>query len=242
MGQGMVLPDRIELSTSPLPMECSTTELRQHAPDTRIGPRGPCRAGRSLPQGPLSRKRGRRLKNIENGPLRRPSRPFSGRSVVARSRSHPLAERLRRFGRADHDLEFDHFAGLPPRGVLCDKAARAFNSAGTSLTGLFSPGILKDFVKNSTRSSAKDFETASDGFTMGDEDKGDGQGGASAKNSGKGAKGDRRQDQRQDRLKLALRENLKRRKSQARGRDDPAAPSNTEDPSPYDDGAGKPGK
>ena len=26
-----------ELSTSPLPMECSTTELRQHAPDTRIG-------------------------------------------------------------------------------------------------------------------------------------------------------------------------------------------------------------
>src|SRR4051812_36381311 len=29
----LVLPDRIELSTSPLPMECSTTELRQHAPD-----------------------------------------------------------------------------------------------------------------------------------------------------------------------------------------------------------------
>jgi hypothetical protein len=26
----LVLPDRIELSTSPLPMECSTTELRQH--------------------------------------------------------------------------------------------------------------------------------------------------------------------------------------------------------------------
>jgi hypothetical protein len=44
MGQKMVLPDRIELSTSPLPMECSTTELRQHAPDTRIGPKGPCKA------------------------------------------------------------------------------------------------------------------------------------------------------------------------------------------------------
>ena len=26
----LVLPDRIELSTSPLPRECSTTELRQH--------------------------------------------------------------------------------------------------------------------------------------------------------------------------------------------------------------------
>ena len=78
---------------------------------------------------------------------------------------------------------------------------------------------------------------------MGDDDgKGERQGGAFAKNSGKGAKGDRRQDLRQDRLKLALRENLKRRKSQARGRDDLAAPSNIEDPSPYDDGAGKPGK
>lgn len=63
-------------------------------------------------------------------------------------------------------------------------------------------------------------------------------GGAFAKISGKGAK----QDQRQDRLKQALRENLKRRKSQARGRDDLAAPSNNGDPSPYDDGAGKPGK
>jgi hypothetical protein len=30
----MVLPDRIELSTSPLPRECSTTELRQQARGT----------------------------------------------------------------------------------------------------------------------------------------------------------------------------------------------------------------
>jgi hypothetical protein len=35
----MVLPDRIELSTSPLPRECSTTELRQRA-DLAMGPRG----------------------------------------------------------------------------------------------------------------------------------------------------------------------------------------------------------
>ncbi len=35
--QRMVLPDRIELSTSPLPMECSTTELRQHVLGSRIG-------------------------------------------------------------------------------------------------------------------------------------------------------------------------------------------------------------
>src|SRR5690348_17020920 len=36
----MVLPDRIELSTSPLPRECSTTELRQR----RVGSRR-CNAG-----------------------------------------------------------------------------------------------------------------------------------------------------------------------------------------------------
>ena len=54
----MVLPDRIELSTSPLPMECSTTELRQRAPDYReSAENGPYRAGRSLPQGQGSRKR-----------------------------------------------------------------------------------------------------------------------------------------------------------------------------------------
>ena len=40
---------------------------------------------------------------------------------------------------------------------------------------------------------------------------------------------------RQDRLKLALRENLKRRKSQAKGRDDFAlAPSNADDVTPHD--------
>jgi hypothetical protein len=44
---------------------------------------------------------------------------------------------------------------------------------------------------------------------------------------------------RQERLKRALRENLKRRKTQARGRSDPAgAPSNGDQVSPYD-GSGK---
>jgi hypothetical protein len=61
--------------------------------------------------------------------------------------------------------------------------------------------------------------------------------------SGKGAK-----ELRQDRLKLALRENLKRRKSQARGRDDfTIASSKSDDVAPDDvaphDGSKKdPGK
>jgi hypothetical protein len=92
-------------------------------------------------------------------------------------------------------------------------AAKAFISAGATPIGLFSRRFL-----NKPR----------DGFTMQD-------------NDGKGGRPDLRRDQRQDRLKLALRENLKRRKSQARGRD-VAASSNVENPSPYDVDAGKPGK
>jgi hypothetical protein len=56
------------------------------------------------------------------------------------------------------------------------------------------------------------------------------------------AAGNPKQDSRQHRLKQALRENLKRRKTQARGRGDPASrPSNADDVLPYDDG-NKPGK
>jgi hypothetical protein len=41
---------------------------------------------------------------------------------------------------------------------------------------------------------------------------------------------------RHDRLKLALRENLKRRKSQARGRSETTAPSEDDDKSPHEPG------
>jgi hypothetical protein len=44
------------------------------------------------------------------------------------------------------------------------------------------------------------------------------------------------QGPRQDRLKLALRENLRRRKSQARGRSEATiAPRNDDEPSPHDE-------
>ncbi|MGH6641451.1 MAG: hypothetical protein ACRED3_02020 [Bradyrhizobium sp.] len=49
-------------------------------------------------------------------------------------------------------------------------------------------------------------------------------------------------DSRQQRLKLALRENLKRRKSQARGRSDEAASSETVDASLDGSGGEKPGQ
>ena len=46
-------------------------------------------------------------------------------------------------------------------------------------------------------------------------------------------------DSRRDRLKLALRENLKRRKSQARGRDDLAAASSENADASLDDASGE---
>ena len=55
--------------------------------------------------------------------------------------------------------------------------------------------------------------------------------------------GSLKKNPKQDRLKLALRENLKRRKSQARGRSHmAAAPSDDVDASLYDDSEKKPGK
>jgi hypothetical protein len=57
------------------------------------------------------------------------------------------------------------------------------------------------------------------------------------KGEGKNPKQDPGKDSRQDRLKLALRENLKRRKSQARGRNGKAAtPSEHDDQSPHEAG------
>jgi hypothetical protein len=73
-----------------------------------------------------------------------------------------------------------------------------------------------------------------------DGDKGEGQTGGGAK---KPQAEKPRKDPRQDRLKLALRENLKRRKSQARGRGDATpASSNADDVSPHDRSGKKPGE
>jgi hypothetical protein len=63
------------------------------------------------------------------------------------------------------------------------------------------------------------------------------------KDKREGQSGKPGKESRQDRLKLALRENLKRRKSQARGRDDfTPASSDSDDPAPHDDSEKNPGK
>ena len=79
----MVLPDRIELSTSPLPMECSTTELRQHAREKLNRPQGPVQAGGSCHRPPFGASETAPLLPAKSAeidvPRRsfRPIRPFS---------------------------------------------------------------------------------------------------------------------------------------------------------------------
>jgi hypothetical protein len=182
----MVLPDRIELSTSPLPMECSTTELRQHAPDHENRPKGPLKAGRSLPQGARLRKRGTPLWDAKN------------RQIGAEPRA---------------------FADICR--YWCEISPARWTSGARTLIAACISAIGRG--------------TNSDRFAMTDDsNRAEGQTAGAARNP--------RHESRQQRLKQALRENLKRRKTQARGRGDPASrPSNADDVLPYDDG-NKPGE
>ena len=168
----MVLPDRIELSTSPLPMECSTTELRQHAREARIGPKGPDRRAVLATRTPLAQARGRVIQAAKTAKIS---------SAPPRIRFAPCVLSAFPVGSAE--------AGeCPPAYRLLDRAVQVLSSIRLSSTSRHSNG-----------SGMKD-----------DQDKRERQVGVGAR------------DSRQDRLKLALRENLKRRKSQARGRSDPA--------------------
>src|SRR5882724_5363439 len=63
----MVLPGRIELTTSPLPRGCSTTELRQHLRRTDAGGTRPPKLARSLPYG----RRRRNLVGMSEQPKQR---------------------------------------------------------------------------------------------------------------------------------------------------------------------------
>ena len=101
------------LNCRPLHYQWSALPLSYGSmPGCENRPKGPNKAGRSLPQGPISRKRA--------GPTH-PKRSQSGLDACgflqpgqlrADPVPHFLSQRLQRLDGADHDLEFDHFAGL----------------------------------------------------------------------------------------------------------------------------------
>ena len=177
----MVLPDRIELSTSPLPMECSTTELRQHARELQNRPKRPLQAAGSChkdPSGASTRKPGKTAKTGQNqlGP------PGPGKA-------EPIRFRISTAGRQATNQDM----AARQRHRLC--SAPQLNSDNSTMTD------EKEKRERHNAGPAK--------------------------------------DSRQDRLKLALRENLKRRKSQARGRSEPAGASSENHDASLDDANGK---
>jgi hypothetical protein len=84
-----VLPDRIELSASPLPRECSTTELRQHLVRGLVSLRGD---GGSFAIAPYSTQGQKQLINAPDDSIRRRT---MGKSEQAASREQRLAAKLR---------------------------------------------------------------------------------------------------------------------------------------------------
>jgi hypothetical protein len=79
LSRGMVLPDRIELSTSPLPMECSTTELRQRARYENRPKRAPTRRPdpcHKAPIGASARPAPRPSKELRSAPNAVPAALF----------------------------------------------------------------------------------------------------------------------------------------------------------------------
>ena len=109
-----MLPDRIELSTSPLPMECSTTELRQRARIRESAKKAPHKAADPCHKAPSRASVRTSPRGHQKGP--QSTRSARGLLQLAQLRADPvphfLAQRLQRLDRADHDLEFDHFAGV----------------------------------------------------------------------------------------------------------------------------------
>ena len=131
----LVLPDRIELSTSPLPMECSTTELRQHARYVRIGPKGPLQAAGSCHKDPsgASTRRGREGPKtgkirvgsgslLQTGPTRADPVPFCQLTAA------PAAER-------DESLRLHPMAAIAPRLGEIQYVRRKQNGATAQAIG-----------------------------------------------------------------------------------------------------------
>ena len=206
-------------------MECSTTELRQHAPDTRIGPKRTLQSGPILATSPShaqarERSAGWITKNGRNqrwtvavafhwahcGPIRFPiSFASPGSSLIGLVATSNSMN--------SDDVEFDEVD--PPELPYAGLGGKF--QTGVPGAGLFSGACAFRIATRSNGSTMKDDRDKPDGRTA--------------------------KDLRQDRLKIALRENLKRRKLQARGRGDiAAAPPDAARPSLHDERETKSGE
>ncbi len=185
-------------------MECSTTELRQHARYQGIGPKEPLQAAGSCHKAPAgaSTRRGREGPKTAKINARFPLPAATG-ATQGQSGSHFVVQ-----CQQDALEEANHDPGpswLRNRRLRDGWAKHNMRFAGD---GTLNRPPMKDDQGKRVGKTAADLK-----------------------------------DSRQARLKQALRENLKRRKSQARGRsEEPPASSETADASLDDAGGEKPGQ
>ena len=202
----LVLPDRIELSTSPLPMECSTTELRQHAryPGNRPK-RPPTRRPVLATRAPLAQARGQAGKGSKSSKILGllSTGCFNAVKPQGNPKDLPTPARFPTT-RGGHSQCPNHRLRRPC-GVVGHCGGRRRNplcscDGGCGRCGAgFNQDVFDGTAMKGNQDSANE-------KTVGDV-----------------------KDSRRDRLKLALRENLKRRKS--RGRGEASASSETDDAS-----------
>ncbi len=218
-----MLQDRIELSTSPLPMECSTTELRQRARIRESAETAPAGGAILATRAPLAQARGRLA-----GYRERPKSARMAASGAFSNETTPIRFRFRR--RLAHGVMWSGGRGRGQAGIFKKPRRRALLSARSKAASRI--GDCRR-AKHAISGHGRFEASIRNGFMMTDEgDRPEGR-------AGRPAQGDARRD----RLKEALRENLRRRKSQARGRGDIAAsPSAGGIAAPHDGGGKKPGE
>ena len=200
----------------------------------RIGQKDPYRRAGSCHKAPsgASTRRGReRPKMTQN--QQEPPVPASFGSILA----NPVPDFPSSPDRANHDGQFHHFAGVVPMlpGIEHDPDPQGRVSAkwltvflATDAKRLRGDDAQAKIAAIARPANKTQYDPALQ--IQGSRMKDDRKSGEPPKNS------------RQDRLKLALRENLKRRKSQARGRSDPAAASSEDVDASLDDAGEGPGR
>jgi hypothetical protein len=192
----------------------------------RIGPQGPHQAAGSCHKGPsgASTRSGWKQPKLAKNRRGLPVSRSKGQAWANRGRSGSHFALTVESWPPNHGLAFGSRTGYPR--FLDRKTIPQRAIAAPAVETHYRPAERCDDARGGAGRSCVDRGTR-DGLTMtGDQGKGTSGTGADVK------------DSRRDRLKLALRENLKRRKSQARGRSDTGASSENAE-TVLDDGSGE---
>ena len=143
----LVLPDRIELSTSPLPMECSTTELRQHARYSGNRPKWPpTRRPVLATRTPLAQARGQAGKGPKSSKIGACCRQAPSKRSTQDSKETPKADPVPNHPWPTSEAP-NHDLALPCGGSAghCGEGRRNPLCSDGSVAGGVVPGLIKAY-------------------------------------------------------------------------------------------------